>query len=278
MSRPEDEEYYSQSPYYCMPRIHVDPGSQLVLSAGFWLVTTPLARGLGNGVYRSWSSAEAATTGIVGSPPKFSTLQECMGPCRGRCDAGEHAHPTNPTMQAARAAPPYTSSPPPQSPAPPPHTPSHSCASNPGTGAVKSPQSSALCPVSIPALVWEIDNRLPPSSPPTPAPELDGVPSGPFFYAVCGGGLTHGTIGPAMTQYHEALKANPLASLITTLDSLIAMFFSQGHDQEHAQILAVLERADEAEAASGSDELWESLEPIGEETWETACTKAEGRN
>jgi hypothetical protein len=81
-----------------------------------------------------------------------------------------------------------------------------------------------------------------------------------------------------MTQYHEALKANPLASLITTLDSLVAMFFSQGHDQEHAQILAVLERADEVEAASGSDELWESLEPIGEETWETACTKAEGRN
>ncbi|KAJ7229604.1 hypothetical protein C8J57DRAFT_1534356 [Mycena rebaudengoi] len=148
----------------------------------------------------------------------------------------------------------------------------------------------------FPAEYRELAQHLPPKRPPVLAlpilalgqpkvpslvpyaqsPELDGVPSGPFFYAVHGGGLTHGTIGPAMTQYHEALKANPLASLITTLDSLVAMFFSQGHNQEHAQILAVLQRADEVEAASGSNELWESLEPIGEETWETACTKAEG--
>ncbi|KAJ7276049.1 hypothetical protein C8J57DRAFT_1505358 [Mycena rebaudengoi] len=260
MSRPEDEEYYSQSPYYCMPRIHVDPRSQLVLSAGFWLVTTPLARGLGNGVYRSWSSAEAATTGIVGSPPKFSTLQECMGPWRARCDAGERAHPTNPTTQAARAAPPYTSSPPPQSPAPPPTRPPILVLPILALG-----QSKVLS--LVPYAQCRYLHWFGKSTTVFLLPRLP--PQHPNWMA------SHQA---PMTQYHEALKANPLASLITTLDSLIAMFFSQGHDQEHAQILAVLERADEAEAASGSDELWESLEPIGEETWETACTKAEGRN
>ncbi|KAJ7285532.1 hypothetical protein C8J57DRAFT_1496275 [Mycena rebaudengoi] len=241
------EEYYSSSPFYRTPPLHPDPGSQNVATGSFYLVISPQARTPGNGIYVSWDSAVAVTMGITGGPPKFATLPECYAPWRAQCEAGEHMHPVSPDILAAQKAPPYSATSPPTTP---------SC---PRQVAPSTPYSTLKATVVVsptPGYHWVSDGRLPPSSPPPPAPELLGIPTLPFHYAVMGGGIVH-------------------VGLLTTTNSIIGAFFAQGHSVEEAECLAADHRAKALEASkastmSRSDELWESLDDFGPEVWENS--------
>ncbi|KAJ7223800.1 hypothetical protein C8J57DRAFT_1535950 [Mycena rebaudengoi] len=212
------EEYYSSSPFYCTPPLHPDPGSQNVATGSFYLVISPQARTPGNGIYVSWDSAVAVTMGITGGPPKFATLPECYAPWRAQCEAGEHMHPVSPDILAAQKAPPYSATSPPTTPScrvfiggqhqTPLSSPTLTHSTPARQVAPSTPYSTLKATVVVsptPGYHWVSDGRLPPSSPPPPAPELLGIPTLPFHYAVMGGGIVHGTLAPALEQYDRAV-------------------------------------------------------------------------
>ncbi|KAJ7284750.1 hypothetical protein C8J57DRAFT_1217138 [Mycena rebaudengoi] len=246
------EEYYSSSPFYCTPPLHPDPGSQKLATGPFYLVVLPQAWTPGNGIYVSWDSAVAATTGITGGPPKFATLHECYAPWRVRCEAGEHGHPVSPNILMAQEVPPYSATSLPTTPS---HrvliggqpqtlrsslTPTHVTPAQ--RAALETPYSTPKATVITSTTAgyhWEFDACLPPPSPPLPAPEL----LLPSHYAVKGGGMVHGTLAPALEQYDKAVLKDRCVGLLATSDSMVTALFSLGHTAEEAEVLAAVHRA-----------------------------------
>ncbi|KAJ7432672.1 hypothetical protein B0H11DRAFT_1940165 [Mycena galericulata] len=65
---------------------------------GVWLVLNPNARHPGVGIYNSWPSAEAASSGIRGPGATwFSSVDTAVPAWHARCRLGVHNHPAEPT-------------------------------------------------------------------------------------------------------------------------------------------------------------------------------------
>ncbi|KAJ7435037.1 hypothetical protein B0H11DRAFT_1938024 [Mycena galericulata] len=71
---------------------------------GVWLVLNPNARHPGVGIYNSWPSAEAASSGIRGPGATwFSSVDTAVPAWHARCRLGVHNHPAEPTSSPVKA-------------------------------------------------------------------------------------------------------------------------------------------------------------------------------
>ncbi|KAJ7640650.1 hypothetical protein B0H17DRAFT_1216495 [Mycena rosella] len=228
-----------RSAYYCSPPFHTDSDLPSQAPNVYYLVTSPQAKAPGPGVYPSWSSAQRVAENIPrGGGIRFSSYDACLPGWHACCDAGEHDHLPNPESLSRQSQP---SSP----------SPVHrSTQSRPAPVTPTKSLSIARIPAAPAALGSPVPSYT--AAPPTPVAPSTPMRTDPVearlaavravHYAVCGGGIVHSTLTPALAQYHALYSSTGDATLFTSTDACHAAHVAIGHSIPLAKELADGER------------------------------------
>ncbi|KAJ7688826.1 hypothetical protein B0H17DRAFT_1202693 [Mycena rosella] len=229
-----------RSAYYCTAPFHADSDLPSQAPNVYYLVTSPLAKAPGPGVYPSWSSAQRVAEKVPrGGGVRFSSYDACLPGWYACCDAGEHDHPPNPESQSRQSQP---SSP----------SPAHRSTQGQPTPATP---AKSLSIAQIPAIPATLGTPAPSyaSVPSTLVAPSTSAPADPVearlaavhavHYAVCGGGIVHSALTPALAQYHALYSSTGDATLFTSTDARHTAHVAAGHSIPLAKELADRERA-----------------------------------
>ncbi|KAF8168864.1 hypothetical protein K438DRAFT_2064374 [Mycena galopus ATCC 62051] len=253
------------SPYRCSPPFHPDPGDTRAQATSFYLVSSPAA--LDNrGIYTSWSSAQRICENIPrGGTTKFSSWEACLPVWHACCDAGEHSHPSSPTIPACLESPrtpkalAHSSTA-----ARTPRTPTTATSASPSTVSLLSatgatfsfhrfaPANSCRAPPHPFDEEGCDRNFVPGSRSPSPLP-LEPLRCGPTTlspaldlplnatqtYVVRGSGAIHTSLDDALADFTIA-AARGQATLCATDNPRIATHVAAGHTLEEARALVCL--------------------------------------
>ncbi|KAF8162211.1 hypothetical protein K438DRAFT_1985331 [Mycena galopus ATCC 62051] len=248
------------SPYQCSPPFHPDPGDTRAQATSFNLVSSPAV--LENrGTHTSCAQHVCENIPPVGAT-KFSSWEACLPVWHACCDAGEHAHPSSPTIPVC-LEPPRT-----------PKTQAHCTTAahtpcTPTTATSVSPSTvSTLSATGATFSVYHFAHANPPPHPldqkgceqklipgsrsPSPPP-LEALRCGPRTlppaldpplnatqtYVIHGSGTIHTSLDDTLADFNIT-AARGQATLCATDNPRVATHVAAGHTLEEARALVCL--------------------------------------